>query len=130
MVDEQANSPCWQEIRASVFHAALRVKSLVQNGAQSTHIAELLRNELVRDSLAVKRMPCAAIAQDDWLINEMVFVRINRPDETQSVQEAELYLQLKKLGKSIGLLVDFNNNLVLDGMVTVIMNQANEEECP
>ena len=119
-----ANQPCaakenWKDIRAAVFHAVLRVKSHIHQAVSSPPLQDLLRNEMLQARLDARGLSDDAPLCRDWLVNGEVLVRLAVREKTQVEQEAEVRELLKKLGKTIGLLVDFGKDLMVDGLVTV-----------
>ena len=107
-----------KDIRTAVFHAVLRVKSLIHQVASSSPFSELLKQEILRERLEVRCLSDGPLCRD-WLINGEVLVRLAVREKTQLEQEMEVRGLLKEQGKTIGLLVDFEKDLMVDGLVTV-----------
>ena len=108
----------WKDIRAAVFHAVLRVKSHIHQAVSSPPLPDLLRNEMLQARLDARGLSDAPLCRD-WLVNGEVLVRLAVREKTQVEQEAEVRGLLKKLGRTVGLLVDFEKDLMVDGLVTV-----------
>ncbi len=57
----------------------------------------------------------------DLLVEDMVIVELKSVERTDPVFEAQLLTYLKLTGKKIGLLINFNNRLLKDGIQRLIL---------
>ncbi len=107
-------------LRADVFHAAMRVKYNPARLADAGGVDALLLGEWRCMALEVEAVPCGSSPGVDYLINQLVLVRLC-PQAASPTQEADaLRARLRERGAAMGILVDFSRDLMVDDVVTIM----------
>ncbi len=107
-------------LRAEVFHAAMRVKYESGRMADAARDAERLVDECQSMALEVEAVSSGSPPVLDYVINKLVLARIC-PRASSPIEEAEaLRDRLRECGAAMGLLVDFDRDLMVDGLVTIM----------
>ncbi len=107
-------------LRAEVFHAAMRVKYDPDRVADAGCDADLLLGEWKSMALEVEALPCGSSSGLDYLINKQLLVRLCPRGSSPEEQADALRERLEELGAAMGLLVDFERDLMVDGLVTIM----------
>jgi GxxExxY protein len=119
------------EITSKVIKAALTVHNELGPGLLESVYQECLRIELEEMALNVKRevqVPIIyrgkEITQDgfriDLLVEDAVVVELKSVEEVKPVHKKQLLTYLRLTGKTVGLLINFNENLLKEGIVRIV----------
>ena len=103
--------PCdIQAVRIEVFHAALRVKYYMNHPDGNTgSVAQALGREVERMGLVIEYA-----GHQMWVVDGRLLVCVSRNNYS-----GEARAVMRQRGLALGLLVDFNKDLMVDGVVTV-----------
>ncbi len=107
-------------LRAEVFHAALRVKYNSGRMGDAARDAQRLVGECQRMALEVEALPCGSSPEEDYLVNKQLLVRLCPRGSSPEAQANALRERLRERGAAMGLLVDFDRDLMVDGLVTIM----------
>jgi GxxExxY protein len=118
-----------------IFHAvigsAIHVHNVLGPGLLEKVYEECLCHMIVQKGYSVERQKVLPIAFEDivldaglrldLLVDDSVVLEIKSVDKIIPVHEAQLYTYLKLLGKRLGLLMNFNEKLMKDGIKRMVM---------
>lgn len=123
------------EISGQIVDAAIKVHSSLGPGLLESVYEVIIAFELKKRGLQVQRQVPVPIIYDairfeegyrlDLLVEECVVVEIKSIDDVQPVHKKQLLTYLRLTRKPLGLLLNFNVNLMKDG-ITRIVNGLDE----
>lgn len=123
------------EISGVIVDAALKIHSAIGPGLLESVFEVLLAHELRERGFEVERQVPVPIQylgvqfeegyRLDLLVNNVVIVEITSIEEVVSVHNKQLLTYLRLKHKPLGLLLNFNVDLMKDG-ITRIVNQLEE----
>ncbi|MDF7801202.1 GxxExxY protein [Pontiellaceae bacterium B1224] len=117
------------DIAKEVVDAAFAIHSKLGPGLLESVYEILLADELIRRGLSVQQQVPIQIEyngrefpeafRDDLIVNELVIIELKSVEEVRPVYKKQLltYLRLTKL--KLGLLINFGENLIKDGITRV-----------
>ena len=119
------------ETTSKIIKAALTVHNELGPGLLESVYQECLRIELEELDLHVQKeisVPVIykgrEITQDgfriDLLVEDTVVVELKSVEEIKPVHKKQLFTYLRLTGKTIGLLINFNENLLKDGIARIV----------
>jgi len=124
------------EISGQIVDAAIKVHSKLGPGMLESVYETVLAYELRKRGLHVQRqLPIPIVYDDvhfdegfrlDLLVEDQVIIELKSVEEINRVHKKQLLTYLRLYDKRLGLLLNFNVDLMKDG-ITRIANQLNEE---
>jgi GxxExxY protein len=128
-------------VAKAVVHAALTVHKALGPGLLESVYEICLAHELTKLGHRVARQVGMPVQYDnikveaglrlDLLVDDLVIVEVKAVEAVHSVFKSQLYTYLKLTGRRLGLLINFNVDLLKDGVERVICstqrNQAKEQ---
>jgi len=119
------------EITSKIIKAAMTVHNQLGPGLLESVYKECLRIELEEIGLHVQRevsLPVTykgkEVIQDgfriDLIVNDAVIVELKSVEEVKPVHKKQLLTYLRLTGKTVGLLINFNENLLKEGIVRIV----------
>ena len=119
------------EITSKIIRAALTVHNELGPGLLESVYQECLCIELKEMGLNVKEEVLVPviykgreITQDgfriDLLVEDVVVVELKSVEEVKPVHKKQLLTYLRLTGKTVGLLINFNANLLKEGIVRIV----------
>ena len=103
------------ETRMAVFYAALRTKQVLRERVCETGAEEMLFLELEKLGMEIEGFP-----ERDHVVNRLALVRVVRGKTENKASEEDLREAMKRRGLELGVRVNFERDLVLDGVTTVM----------
>ena len=114
------------DITGQIIDAAIKVHSALGPGLLESAYEACLMYELTKRGLAVRnQVPLPVKYEDviievgyriDLLVAELVIVELKSVDDVAPIHQAQLLSYLKLSGKKIGLLINFNVELLKHGI--------------
>ncbi len=114
------------DITGEIVDAALKVHRVLGPGLLESTYEACLMYELSKRGLAVRQqVPLPVVYEEvtlevgyriDLLVSDAVVVEIKSVDTIAPVHKAQLLSYLKLSGKKVGLLINFNVELIKDGI--------------
>ncbi len=119
------------EITSKIIKAAMTVHNQLGPGLLESVYKECLRIELEEIGLHVQRevsLPVTykgkEVIQDgfriDLIVNDAVIVELKSVEEVKPVHKKQLLTYLRLTGKTVGLLINFNESLLKEGIVRIV----------
>ena len=122
------------EIARVVVDAALKVHTKLGPGLFESVYEAVLQYELEKRGLRVERQKVIPIVYEDLLIEEgfridlivngLLILELKSVDEIHPVHKKQLLTYLKLTDKQLGLLINFNVNLIKNGIFRVVNGLA------
>jgi len=120
------------EIARIVVNICIEIHRQTGPGLLEKVYEEILFHELIEAGLKVKRQQAVSILWKnhilpsafcaDLIINEKVILELKSVSEIQAVHYKQLLTYLKLTNKKLGLLINFNEDYVKDGIRRVVNN--------
>jgi GxxExxY protein len=124
------------EISGQIIDAAIKVHSKLGPGILESVYETLLAYELRKRGLQVQRQVPVSIVYDDvrfdegfrldLLVEDRVIIELKSVEEVTRVHKKQLLTYLRLHDKRLGLLLNFNVDLLKDG-ITRLVNQLGDE---
>jgi GxxExxY protein len=124
------------DISGQIVDAAVKVHSILGPGLLESVYEVALAHELRNRGFQVERQRAVPIVYEevkfdegfrlDLLVNDQVVVELKSVEEVKPVHKKQLLTYLRLQDKRLGLLLNFNVNLMKDG-ITRIANRLEEE---
>ncbi|HEX2718087.1 MAG TPA: GxxExxY protein [Gemmatimonadaceae bacterium] len=118
-------------LTAQIIGAAIKVHRRLGPGLLESTYEQCLTWELVRRRLRIKRQVPVTLAYDgfvvsdayrlDLLVEERVVVEVKAVEKLNSVHHAQLLTYLKLSGYPVGLLLNFHELVLRDGIKRFVM---------
>jgi len=123
-------------ISKEIVDAAFRIHTKLGPGLLESVYEVLLAHELKRRGLAVERQVSVPVEYDgirfdegyrlDLLVENKVIVEIKSVEQVTGVHKKQLLTYLRLLDKRLGLLINFNEELIRNGISRVV-NRLEDE---
>ncbi len=120
------------QISKIIVDCSLKVHRALGPGLLESSYEECLYLELIRSGLSVERQKAMPLIYDrirldvgyrvDLLINKKVIIEIKAVESINNVHIAQLLTYLKLSGCKLGILINFNTNLIKKGIKRVVNN--------
>jgi GxxExxY protein len=114
------------QVTKKIIGCALEVHKILGPGLLESAYEECLTHELSNQGLIVERqLPVPVVFKNirlecgyriDLLVEKSVIIELKSIDEFAPVHEAQILTYMKLANKEIGLLINFNVNLLKDGI--------------
>lgn len=122
----------------AIVHAALTVHKALGPGLLESVYEICLAHELQKAGHQVKRQLGLPVTYDgikveaglrlDLLVDDLVIVEVKAVETVHHVFKSQLYTYLKLTGKWLGLLINFNVELIKDGIERVVCSTQRSQE--
>ncbi|HOW98109.1 MAG TPA: GxxExxY protein [Kiritimatiellia bacterium] len=126
------------ELTREIIAAAMRVHSALGPGLLESAYEACLAHELSRHGLAFERQKALPVMYDgiqidcgyriDLLVNDSVMVELKAVDVLLPIHHAQLLSYLRLSGKTLGLLINFHEAHLRDGIVRKINHPRRTSE--
>lgn len=120
------------EISKIIVDACFRIHKKLGPGLFESVYERILQIELEKNGLVVERQKVVPVIWDDELIeqgfkadlivNKKVIVELKSIEKLAAVHHKQLLTYLKLTGIKLGLLVNFKENLIKDGITRIVNN--------
>lgn len=120
------------EIAKIVVDACFRIHSKLGPGLFESVYEEILTFELRKNGLDVKRqVPIPLVYEQikleagfraDMVINNILVIELKSVEQISSVHKKQLLTYLKLMDKKLGLLINFNVDLIKNGITRIVNN--------
>lgn len=120
------------EISKIIVDACFRIHKKLGPGLFESVYERILQIELEKNGLVVERQKVIPVIWDDELIeqgfkadlivNKKVIVELKSIEKLAAVHHKQLLTYLKLTGIKLGLLVNFKENLIKDGITRIVNN--------
>ncbi len=120
------------EIAKIVVDACFRIHSKLGPGLFESVYEEILTFELIKNGLDVKRqVPIPLVYEQikleagfraDMVINNILVLELKSVEQISSVHKKQLLTYLKLMDKRLGLLINFNVDLIKNGITRIVNN--------
>jgi len=120
------------ELSKIIVDCCFKVHSALGPGLLESVYEEALAYELAKQQLAVKRQQSIAVVYDelkmdlgfraDIIVEDKVIIEIKSIEALAPVHHKQLLTYLKLTGMKLGLLINFNEALIKDGIKRVVNN--------
>ena len=100
--------------RMAVFYAALRTKQILRERVCEPAAEEMFFLELKKLGMEIE-----GVSERDHVVNHLALVRVVQGVTENKVEEEDLREAMKRRGFELGVLVNFERDLILDGVKTV-----------
>lgn len=120
------------EISKIIVDACFRIHKKLGPGLFESVYERILQIELEKNGLVVERQKVVPVIWDDELIeqgfkadlivNKKVIVELKSVEKLAAVHHKQLLTYLKLTGIKLGLLVNFKENLIKDGITRIVNN--------
>ncbi len=124
-------------VNGAVIDAAIQVHRALGPGLLENAYEACLEHELKKRGYDVKTQLVLPLVYDglqvdggyriDMLVNDAVIVELKAVEKVLPVQEAQLLSYLKLSGRKIGLLLNFNVQLMRDGITRRVLQSCHME---
>jgi GxxExxY protein len=118
------------QISQTILDCSFNIHSKLGPGLFESVYEEVLSYELEKEGLEVKRQPIIAVNWDnhqmdlgfkaDLIVEDKVIVELKSVESLQSVHKKQLLTYLKLSGIKLGLLMNFNENMLKDGIKRIV----------
>ena len=119
------------EISAMILDSCIRVRRVLGPGLLESVYEEALSHELRKRGRIIERQVEIPVIYDsvtmnigfraDMIVDKLVIIELKSVDCIQPVHKKQLLTYLKLTNIKLGLLVNFNVNLMKDGMTRIVM---------
>jgi GxxExxY protein len=119
-----------KELSGTVLGAAIEVHRLLGPGLLESAYELALERELVLRGVQIERQKAVSLEYKgmalgdgfriDLLVEDRLVVEVKAVDRIQAVHEAQLLTYLRLTGKSLGLLINFNESVLKSGVRRVV----------
>ena len=119
-------------ITGSVIQAAMTVHTKLGPGLLEKTYRECLKYELIQNKFKVRSEVYLPLKYNnhiistayriDLLVNENVIIEVKAVQKILTVHNAQLFTYLKLSGKKVGLLINFNNTHLKNGIYRIVNN--------
>ena len=126
----ETTSPEIERVAREVVDAAFKVHKATGPGLLESIYEKLLCIELSKRGLTVQRQAHVPLFYDgeevscdlriDLLVDELVIVEVKAVSEIHSIHKSQVKTYLKLSNKRLGLLINFNVELIKDGITRII----------
>ncbi|HMQ04688.1 MAG TPA: GxxExxY protein [Pyrinomonadaceae bacterium] len=116
----------WNEITQTIIGCAIRVHKALGPGLLESTYEVCLVHELSKTGLKVRSQLALPVVYDgitlnagyrvDLLVEEMVIVELKAVESIHPIHEAQVISYLKLSKKTVGLLINFNVNMLTNGI--------------
>ncbi len=120
-----------EELTAQIIAAAVCVHGVLGPGLLESAYEECLAHELVGRGLQVRRQVSVPILYNgqrlecgfrmDMLVEGKVIIELKAVDRLKSIHEAQLVTYLRLAGKPVGLVINFNELRLKDGLIRRVL---------
>lgn len=93
------------DVASEIIIAFYSVINKFGNGKELTEYAELIKTELINRELEVKNL--SKTCKENMIICEKVFIKISVNEDLSNEDEIQFFRELKTIGVSVGLLLNF-----------------------
>lgn len=118
------------EISAIILDSCIRVHRVLGPGLLESVYEEALAHELRKRGRTVERQVEIPIIYDsvtmnigfraDMIVDKLVIIELKSIDSVQPVHKKQLLTYLKLTNLKLGLLINFNVNLMKDGIIRIV----------
>jgi GxxExxY protein len=119
-----------EEISKQVVDAAVKVHNALGPGLLESAYESALAYELVKRGMRVNRQVIIPIFYDqleidegfraDIVVNDLVIIELKSVESLQSIHFKQMLTYLKMSKKKLGFLLNFNSNLMKDGIKRIV----------
>ena len=110
------------ETRMAVFYAALRTKQILRERVCESAAEIMLFLELEKLGMEIE-----GVSERDRVVNRLVLVRVVQGVTENKAEVDDLLEEIRRRGLELGVLVNFEKDLILDGVTTVTAEQLGDE---
>jgi GxxExxY protein len=124
-----------QDTTGSIIEAAIKIHKILGPGLFESVYEEVMEYELTRQGMVVERQLTIPVQYEglrldvgfraDLLVNKEVIVEIKSVEAIKPVFKKQVITYLRLTGHKIGLLINFNEELVKNGITRLINNYVN-----
>jgi GxxExxY protein len=124
-----------QDTTGSIIEAAIKIHKILGPGLFESVYEEVMAYELTRQGMVVERQLAIPVQYEglrldvgfraDLLVNKEVIVEIKSVEAIKPVFKKQVITYLRLTGHKIGLLINFNEELVKNGVTRLINNYVN-----
>jgi GxxExxY protein len=124
-----------QDTTGSIIEAAIKIHKILGPGLFESVYEEVMEYELTRQGMVVERQLAIPVQYEglrldvgfraDLLVNKEVIVEIKSVEAIKPVFKKQVITYLRLTGHKIGLLINFNEELVKNGVTRLINNYVN-----
>ena len=126
------------DITGAIVDAAIEIHRTLGPGLLESAYEELMVRELCRRRLTVQRQLLVPITWKDeviqsgfrldLLVNQRVIVELKSTERPAAIHARQLLTYLRVMNLPIGLLINFGQYRLMDGVQRIINNQAPEDQ--
>ena len=123
-----------QDTTGAIIEAAIKIHKVLGPGLFESVYEEVMEYELKKQGLTVQRQVSIPVWYDelkmdigfkaDLIVDKEVIVEIKSVETVKPVFKKQVITYLRLTGHKIGLLINFNEELVKDGITRLINNQV------
>ena len=120
------------EIAKIIVDKCIKIHSILGPGLLESVYEEILLHELKKSGLNCKKQVQVPVKYDnisfeqgfriDILVDDKVIIELKSVEKVLPVHKKQLLTYLKITGMKLGLLINFNENLVKDGITRIVNN--------
>ena len=124
-----------QDTTGSIIEAAIKIHRILGPGLFESVYEEVMEYELTRQGMVIERQLAIPVQYEglrldvgfraDLLVNKEVIVEIKSVEAIKPVFKKQVITYLRLTGHKIGLLINFNEELVKNGVTRLINNYVN-----
>jgi GxxExxY protein len=118
------------QITQKILDCSFNIHSKLGPGLFESVYEEVLSYELEKEGLEVKRQPIIAVYWDnhqmdlgfkaDLIVEDRVIIELKSVESLQAVHKKQLLTYLKLSGIKLGLLMNFNENMLKNGIKRIV----------
>lgn len=123
-----------QDTTGAVIEAAIKIHRVLGPGLFESVYEEVLEYELKKEGFIVERQVAIPVCYDglvmdigfraDLMVDKEVIVEIKSVETVKPVHKKQVITYLRLTGYKIGLLINFNEELLKDGLTRLINNHV------
>lgn len=120
------------EISKIIIHTCYNIHVKLGAGLLESVYEEILFHELIKQNLKVERQKAIPVIWDDLkmeigfradlIVENKVIIELKSVETIAPVHHKQLLTYLKITGLKLGLLINFNENLIKDGITRIVNN--------
>ncbi len=120
------------QLSRKIVDACFKIHNRLGPGLLESVYEEILFYELKKLDLNVNRQATIPVVYDDLklscgfkadlIVNDIVIIELKSVEKVLPVHKKQLLTYLKLTGKKLGLLVNFNDSLIKDGITRIVNN--------